>query len=526
MMRVVFAPRRLTAVAFLAVIVAASAIPARAASVLSNIAISALGQGARVTISFSGGVPQGWRIDGNGSGDIIVRLPGAQQSTSLNQLSYPGRNNVTGVSIGNSGAEIDIDIHVAGHATARYAASYNGIVLDIPPSNPNDIATPAPVPTSGAPVSGGATAFGGDANSVTQVIPLRYADVSEIAGVLGDVGTTVPSNDTFSPSGSIFSLPTQNGPLGTQPQPGGLNQQNQPQSIGQRVNAHIAVDRRLNAVVVTGSQAEVDAMRALISQIDVPITSVMLECEVVELSTNGQKDLGIDYATGPNGPVGQGSGSFGTLNNAANGGLGNIPIFGATFNAKLFATVQSGGGRILASPRILAQNGVPAQILTGDALPIITTTTFPGPPLTTQQTVNYIAVGVNLQIQPRIAENGDVTSHVFAEVSSVTAEIATPQGNVPQISLRQASTTATVHDGQSFVIGGLLKDEEIKNLERVPGLSSIPIIGALFKVQHETHQISNLYVIITPHVITPTLYEAPPTKPRLQGPTPAPHPTP
>ena len=107
MMRATIAARRLSAAVFLfGFLVLGLAVPASAASVLSNIAISPLGQGARVTLTFAGGIPQGWRIDGNGSSDIVVRLPGAQQSTNLNQLSYPGRNNVTGVSIGNNGSEI------------------------------------------------------------------------------------------------------------------------------------------------------------------------------------------------------------------------------------------------------------------------------------------------------------------------------------------------------------------------------------------------------------------------------------
>jgi general secretion pathway protein D len=216
---------------------------------------------------------------------------------------------------------------------------------------------------------------------------------------------------------------------------------------------------------------------------------------------------------------------------------GNTPQFHANLAANLFATIARGGGKILATPRVLAVNGTPAQILTGDALPIITTTTFPGPPIVTQQTVTYIAVGVNLQIQPRITQDGFVTSHIYAEVSSVTAFIPTQQGNVPQISLRQTSTTATVADGQPFAVGGLLKDEEIENMSRVPGLGSLPIIGGLFRVRHDTATKTNLFIFITPHVIRQvgtSNYTVPSEqlpKPQVPGPhpapqTPAPSPTP
>ena len=505
---------------FFAALTFLCATPAYAASTLTGIQIGAFGGGARVTLSFAGGVPQQWRVDGNGSAAVVVRLPGAQQSSSMNQLSYAGVNSVTGASINNSGSEIDVTLQLAGPAQVKYAATFTSIVIDVPRVSAVSAATIAsPGPAASGPFVA-APSIGGTAGSVTQVLPLRYADVSEVGGILGQGGASVTPGDTFVPSGSIFSLPTQNGPLGTQAQGQLLNQQ-QPQAFGQRIDEHVAIDRRLNAVILTGTRAEVDQMRALVEQLDVPISSVMLECEVIELSQNGARDVGLDFTTSTSGPVGVGAATLGSLNNNVSNGAGNVPAFTAEFGAKLFATITNGGGRILASPRVLAQNGVSAQILTGDALPIISTTTFPGPPVTTQTNVSYIAVGVNLQIQPRISDDGNVTSHIFAEVSSVTAEVPSAQGPVPQISLRQASTTATVKDGTPFVIGGLLKDEEIQEMSKLPILGDLPIIGPLFRVVHNTNNETNLYVIITPHVIDTR--STPPSglpQPRVPGPIP------
>ncbi len=162
------------------------------------------------------------------------------------------------------------------------------------------------------------------------------------------------------------------------------------------------------------------------------------------------------------------SGQFGTGN--------------ATFQANLYALISKGEGKILAKPRILAQNGSPASILTGDALPIITTVIVAGTSAVTSQQVNYVNVGVNLQIQPRIASDGYVTSHVFSEVSSVTAYT---QG-IPQISQRQAQTTATVKDGESFVIGGLLSSAGSRTTYKTPYIGEIPLIGGLLQPhQHD-----------------------------------------
>jgi len=115
----------------------------------------------------------------------------------------------------------------------------------------------------------------------------------------------------------------------------------------------------------------------------------------------------------------------------------------------------------------------------------------------TSQQVNYVNVGVNLQILPRVADDGYVTTHIFSEVSSVTAYT---QG-IPEISERQAQTMATVKDGESFVIGGLLQDNELRTVYKVPGLGDIPLIGGLFRYLSSTKTKTNLYIVVTPHII-------------------------
>jgi len=102
-----------------------------------------------------------------------------------------------------------------------------------------------------------------------------------------------------------------------------------------------------------------------------------------------------------------------------------------------------------------------------------------------------------LQIAPRVSADGYVTSHVYAVVSSVTGF---SQG-YPTISQRQAETSATVRDGDSFVIGGLTQDENITNKGKIPILGDIPIIGEAFKTTHSTRAKTELYIIVTPHIV-------------------------
>ncbi len=325
----------------------------------------------------------------------------------------------------------------------------------------------------------------------TDVVVLKYADISEIVGILIS-GESVAPNDVFAPTGSVFSLPTStsggNAPGATSNQPFNPSA-GPPQALGQRINDTIAVDRRLNAVILSGTPAELAQLESMIAKLDVPVPSVLLECQVFELSEAAARDAGIELSS---------------TGAAAGGGFqsvsGQVATSSGSLQAQVFAQITRGAGRLLATPRIVAQNGNPASILSGNALPIVTTTIFPGTSLS-QQTVNYIAVGVNLQIQPRVSIDGNVISHIFSEVSSVTQFVPTAQGDVPQISLRQAATSATVPDGQLFIIGGLSRETEIRNFSRIPILGYLPLIGALFRVRHDTAQRVNLYIAITPHII-------------------------
>ena len=289
------------------------------------------------------------------------------------------------------------------------------------------------------------------------------------------------------------------------------------------MNDNVGYDRRLNAIILYGTPEQIAQYKTFIAAVDIPVPSVMLECAVLELDETAAKNLGIDY-TNPAGALASGNAALGPTGNSSLGGF-SAPNLTATLQANLYLTITHGGGKILATPRVLALNGVPAQILSGDALPIAQTTTIPsGNSYLTQSTINYIAVGINMQIQPRIDPNGFVTSHIFAEASSVTQYVNTGGQSVPQVSLRQVTTEATVKDGQPYILGGLLLDEEIDSLSKIPGIGDLPLIGGFFRVRHTTTQRTNLYIIITPHIIHQigTSDEAVPKLPPMEVPGPMP----
>jgi general secretion pathway protein D len=231
-----------------------------------------------------------------------------------------------------------------------------------------------------------------------------------------------------------------------------------------------------------------------IALIDVPLDSVVLETQFVELTEIGQKALGIDF-TNANGQIGVVTFSSGGFVPSFGGQTGGH-LVSAQFQAALYAQISKGNGRIVSAPRIAAQSGSTAKIITGDALPILTSIALSGVNGVSQQ-VQYVNVGVTLQIAPRVSSDGYVSSHVFAVVSSVTGY----QQGYPTISQREAETSATVRDGDSFVIGGLTQDDILNTKTKIPLLGDIPLIGQAFRTNKSATSKTELYIVITPHIV-------------------------
>ena len=324
-----------------------------------------------------------------------------------------------------------------------------------------------------------------------EVVPLKYADVSEVVGLLTE-GLSVKSNDSFTPQEPAFG----SAGMGGQAQfasPPPVNPDGAGDPMAQSVDDTIAVDRRLNAIILKGAPDHIARLKEKIAAIDVPVRSVLLETIFVELDQSGARNVGLDF-NNANGQVGVATLQGGNL--AAAGSTALKPLTSYQLQAAIYAQVSNGHGRIVSKPRIAAQSGSTAKIVTGDALPILTAITLSGVNAVSQQ-VQYVNVGVTLQIAPRVSDNGYVTSHVFCVVSSVTG---TSQG-YPTISQREAETSATVRDGETFVIGGLTQESNIDNRSHVPILGDVPLAGQLFNLRTGTRARTELYIVVTPHIV-------------------------
>lgn len=372
-----------------------------------------------------------------------------------------------------------VSASASGDRTIDVTVSSSAPAVTVKSEGPGVVASDVPQPMGYTP---------GDSFELVQ---LKYADVSEIVGLLSQ-GASVKSNDLFVPREPAFGS---NSLTGSTYNPGPTTQSpgSDDSPLGQSIDAGMAIDRRLNAVWLRGSAEYIARMKTMIEAIDVPLDSVVLETQFVELTESGARAVGIDF-TNSNGQIAVITGQSGQF--IPPGIREGTRLFSAQVQAAIYAQVQNGNGRIVSKPRIAAQSGSTAKIITGDALPILTAITLSGVNGVSQQ-VQYVNVGVTLQIAPRVSRDGYVSSHVFCVVSSVTGF---SQG-YPTISQREAETSATVRDGDSFIIGGLSQEDVINTKTKIPVLGDIPLLGQAFRTDRKTHAKTELYIVVTPHII-------------------------
>jgi len=446
----------------------------------------------RLVLSFNQQLPQFSVVNNDGNSVVL-----AFADTSLApSLVFPlGRHGlIQSMNFAQNGKILTLTItglapiHIAAGPLAARAVAV--VITDLTPPRPKFDPEPlSPVAHADA-----------RADDVFEIVPLKYADVSEIIGLL-TANQSVKPNDHFTPEEPAFGSAGMQGSyagagLSSPTFNQGLNLSGAAtDSVGQAINDTIGIDRRLNAIVLKGAPALVAKIEEQIAKLDVPVNSVVFETVFVELTETGAHNVGLDFNNGNNQVASvaysYASGSFpGVTNTARTGGVA------VNMQLAIYAQIAKGNGRIISKPRIAAQSGTTAKIITGDALPILTSIALSGVNAVQQQ-VQYVNVGVTLQIAPRVSDDGFVTSHVFAEVSSVTG---ISQG-YPTISQREASTSATVRDGDSFIIGGLTQESELSHHNRVPGLGDIPLLGELFGSENSNNTKTDLYIVVTPHVV-------------------------
>jgi general secretion pathway protein D len=269
------------------------------------------------------------------------------------------------------------------------------------------------------------------------------------------------------------------------------------------------VDERTSVVVMRDTPDAVRMAEKLVASIDVPEPEVLIEVEVLEIARSRLLNLGITpptsitaTATATGAAAATGGASSLVVADLSRQNANTITVSPISVTANALQTV--GNTNTLASPRIRARNKEKAKILIGSRVPVITTSTalLGGTSQASSSNVQYLDVGLTLEVQPTVYQDGDVAIKVGLEVSSITNTITTQQGTTAYtIGTRNANTLLRLKDGETQILAGLIQDSDTRNSAGIPGLSQIPIVGRLFGSHNSDREKSEIVLSITPHII-------------------------
>jgi general secretion pathway protein D len=269
----------------------------------------------------------------------------------------------------------------------------------------------------------------------------------------------------------------------------------------------VFVDDRYNMIVLREAPETIALAEKLIRLHDLEEPEVMLEVEVLEINRSRLLNAGIQWSSAltvsPLGGTTTSNGSSSTsvqtmklsdLRSLTSERIG-ITVPSATINLQKV----DGDANLLANPRIRVRDREKAKIMIGDKVPVVTTTstnTF------VTENIQYLDVGLKLEVEPVIHLQDEVGLKLGLEVSSLVSQVKTNNGSQAyQIGTRNFSTSLRLKNGETQVLAGLISDEDRTSASKVPLVGDLPILGRLFGSQNDNRQKTEIVLSITPHLI-------------------------
>jgi type IV pilus secretin PilQ/predicted competence protein len=263
----------------------------------------------------------------------------------------------------------------------------------------------------------------------------------------------------------------------------------------------MVIGKESKTLLVTDTSETVEKVAQLLKSLDNKPRQVLIEAKILEVTLDRSSTLGInwDVLFGRNGLGGR-------LGNVLTQGFATSPAAGAPglffsvidtdFSVMLSALQERGDVNTLANPKVLTLDGKEAEILIGAKLGFRVTTTTQ---TATLESIQFLNVGTRLLIRPSISNDGYILMHVHPKVSDGVI-----QAGLPSETTTEATTSVLVKDGTTIIIGGLIREREEELINQVPGLGSLPVIGAFFRSRKETKKKTEIAVLITPYIVPET----------------------
>ncbi|WP_146906980.1 type II secretion system secretin GspD [Arenimonas daejeonensis] len=274
-------------------------------------------------------------------------------------------------------------------------------------------------------------------------------------------------------------------------------------ALGSSDDVSISAVEESNALLVRATPGQWESIRRAIGRLDNMPLQVHIEAQVVEVELVGELRYGVDWFFRNAVPSTLLEG--GSIREQGDLGTGLIWNFVGGDTAAIVTALDNASNiRILSTPSVLVRNNAEAKLDVGTKIPVNSTSFNPidgGSDNGTYTQVQYLDTGVILTVTPRISRDGTVFMEIEQEVSSAGAARADdPTGNLP-INKRTVTTEAAVMSGETVMLGGLITDSVSDGSSGVPGLSRIPVFGALFGVKSQDKRRTEVIVLVTPRVI-------------------------
>ena len=274
-----------------------------------------------------------------------------------------------------------------------------------------------------------------------------------------------------------------------------------PRSAGTRV----VVDKNRNMLLFRGSGKEWAEIRSVIADLDKPVPSALIEVLIAEVTLADQEKTGFEFL------IRNTLGDFGLATQ-----LGGLGIGGAGLSVVLDSAGETRGllnlfyrdDRVVirSRPRLLVKSGETATIEVGNEIPVVTRISDDNRQGTDSvnilQDVTYRKTGVQLEIKPIVQANGLVDLQISQQLSEARPTAATSLTGTPTILNRKVSTSLTLKDGGSLLLGGLISDSQSKGETGLPILGQLPVIGRLFRADSLQQDRTELLIMVTPYVIS------------------------
>ena len=273
-------------------------------------------------------------------------------------------------------------------------------------------------------------------------------------------------------------------------------------------------------IIVTDTESKIREISALLNKIDRVTPQVLVETRIYDITSRDKLDLGVQWEAGRNsthpfGPEALGINPIDGPRNPFATGVFDAPTAKTAAGTSAFLRIgtlnrhvdvdmliraekEITNAKLLANPRILVLDNETALFDIVTEHPYVERTISEG---SITETINFKEVGVKLEVTPHVTRNGMLRLHILPEFGVFVERVTLTTSDVPVVDTRKVDTIALVQDGQTVVLGGMRKKDVSREVNKVPLLGDVPILGYLFRFEGEDTAVTELVVFITPKII-------------------------